>query len=280
MDRRILTVQDLSCLGKCSLTVAMPILSACGHETCVLPTALLSTHTGGFGPVHKRELTEDMPEICAHWLRNGISFDAVYSGYLGSPRQIRLVRHVFDTLVAPGGKRIVDPAMADHGRLYTGFDMPFVEEMKTLCTAADVIVPNVTEACLLTETACREEFDRCFIAELLEKLGKLCPCVVLTGTACEPGMTGVSVLEGGRIWHHSHEKVEKSYHGTGDIFAAALVGAWQRETELAEAVQIASRYTLRCIQLTGDAPTHGYGVRFEAALPELIQMLEMTAENS
>lgn len=277
MDRRILTVQDLSCLGKCSLTVAMPILSACGHETCVLPTALLSTHTGGFGPVHKRDLTDDMPEICSHWLGNGIAFDAVYSGYLGSLRQIQLVRHVFDTLVSPGGSRIVDPAMADHGKLYTGFDVPFVDEMKTLCAAADVIVPNVTEACLLTGTAYRETFDERFIVELLEKLGEICPCVVLTGAAYEPGMTGVSVLENGRIWHHSHEKVEKSYHGTGDIFAAALVGAWQRGKDLAEAVRIASQYTLRCIQLTKDAPTRGYGVRFEAALPELIQMLEITA---
>lgn len=272
--KRILTVQDISCVGRCSMTVALPILSACGLETCVLPTAVLSTHTGGFGPVHKRDLTEDMPEICGHWLRNGIFFDAVYSGYLGNPRQTRLLSQMFENLVSSAGVRIVDPAMADHGKLYAGFDAHFVEEMKKLCAAADVILPNVTEACLLTGTAYREECGERFVVELLEKLGEIASCAVLTGADYEPGMTGVAVLENGRIWHYSHRKVEGSYHGTGDIFAAALVGAWQRGKELREAVRIASQYTLRCIQLTQSAPADGYGVRFEAALPELIGMLD------
>lgn len=272
MDGRILSVQDLSCLGKCSLTVALPILSACGHETCVLPTALLSTHTGGFGPVYKRDLTADMPEICSHWLQNGILFDAVSSGYLGNEKQIRLVQLVFENLVAPGGKRIVDPAMADHGKLYAGFAPSFVAEMKKLCASADVIVPNVTEACLLTGMPYRDNADEQFVVELLEGLGKICPCVVLTGAAYEPGMTGVAVLEKGKIWHYSHEKLTGSYAGTGDIFLAAFAGAWQRGKTLREAAQIAARYTLRSIALTLDEP-RDYGVRFEAALPDLIEML-------
>ncbi len=272
MQRRILSVQDLSCLGKCSLTVALPILSACGHEACPLPTALLSTHTGGFGSVYKQDLTEDMPEICSHWLRNGILFDAVCSGYLGNAKQIRLVQLVFDALVMPGGKRIVDPAMADHGRLYTGFAPSFVAEMKKLCAAADVIVPNVTEACLLTDTPYRERVDEPFVVELLEKLGKITPCVVLTGASYEPGMTGVAVMENGKIWHYPHEKISGNYAGTGDIFLAALVGAWQRGKNLKEAVWIGAQYTLRSIALTVEEPT-SYGVRFEATLPDLMRML-------
>lgn len=272
MQRRILSVQDLSCLGKCSLTVALPILSACGHEACPLPTALLSTHTGGFGSVFKRELTEDMPDICSRWLQNGISFHAVCSGYLGNERQIHLVQRVFESLVAPGGKRIVDPAMADHGRLYTGFAPSFVAEMKKLCTAADMIVPNVTEACLLTGMPYRDHVDERFFLELLERLGQICPCVVLTGAAYEPGMTGVAVLENGKIWHYPHEQIPGNYAGTGDIFLAALVGAWQRGKSLREAVRIGAQYTLRSIALTAAAPT-SYGVRFEAALPDLMKML-------
>lgn len=273
MECRILSVQDLSCLGKCSLTVALPILCACGHEACPLPTALLSTHTGISGPVHKRDLTADMPEICSHWLQNGILFDAAYSGYLGSEKQLHLVQLVFDVLVAPGGKRIVDPAMADNGKLYSGFDGAFVARMKKLCAAADVIVPNVTEACLLTDTPCRERVDEPFVVELLEKLGKITPCVVLTGASYEPGMTGVAVLENGKIWHYPHEKISGNYAGTGDIFLAAFVGAWQRGKTLRQAVQIGAQYTLRCIRLTQEQPGP-YGVRFEAALPELIKMLD------
>lgn len=272
--RRILTVQDLSCLGQCSLTVALPILSACGHETCVLPTALLSTHTGGFGAVFKRELTEDMPQICAHWLENSIAFDAVYSGYLGSVRQIRQVCDIFEKLTVQGGARIVDPAMADHGKLYTGFDDDFVEAMKRLCTEASVILPNITEACLLTGTPYRENVDEAFVTELLKKLERLCPCVVLTGAAYEPGMTGVAVLREGRIWHYAHRRVERNYHGTGDIFASAFVGAWQQEKTMEEAVRIAAAFTLRSIEETQNAPVHGYGVKFETVLPELIAQIK------
>ena len=144
---RILTIQDISCLGQCSMTVALPILSACGQETVILPSAVLSTHTGGFTKPHIRDLTEDLPGIQAHWLREGIRFDAIYTGYLGSIRQIGMVADMMDTLPVPGGKIIVDPAMADHGKLYSGFDAAYVEAMKALCAKADVLLPNLTEAC-------------------------------------------------------------------------------------------------------------------------------------
>lgn len=274
MYQRILTVQDISCLGQCSMTVALPILSACGHETCVLPTAVLSTHTGGFGPVHFRDLTEDISLILSHWHRENIRFDAVYAGYLGSQAQISLVGELFETMVEKDGVRVLDPAMADNGKLYQGFDSQYVEAMKNLCTRADVLIPNLTEACLLTDTPYEQRNDPEFARILLEKLGKLCPCAVLTGVGDAPDKTGGAVLQNGQISCYFHEKLPKNYHGTGDIFASALVGAWQRGKNLHAAVKIAADFTGLCIRKTWEKPAHWYGVKFEEALPELIRMLE------
>ncbi|MCR5718106.1 MAG: bifunctional hydroxymethylpyrimidine kinase/phosphomethylpyrimidine kinase, partial [Oscillospiraceae bacterium] len=157
---KLLTIQDISCVGQCSLTAALPILSASGAETCILPSAVLSTHTGGFTGFTFRDLTEDMPSIAAHWKKEGISFDAVYTGYLGSIRQIQIVQDIFAELRRPGAKTFVDPAMADNGVLYSIFDMPYVNAMKPLCFGADVILPNLTEACLLTDMPYRETYDK------------------------------------------------------------------------------------------------------------------------
>ena len=167
---KILTIQDISCVGQCSLTVALPILSAAGVETCILPSAVLSTHTAGFTGFTVRDLTEDIPAIAAHWRREGIAFDAVYTGYLGSTEQIAYVQNIFDTLRKSGGLRIVDPAMADNGRLYPAFDQAYVEAMKTLVFGADIILPNITEACFLTGMEYRESYDGAYITELLDRL--------------------------------------------------------------------------------------------------------------
>lgn len=272
---RILTVQDISCLGQCSATVALPVLSACGHETCILPSALLSTHTGGFGPVHKLDLTENFEDILAHWRNNQITFDAIYTGYLGSIDQIAWVKEIFKTMAAPQGARIVDPAMADNGKLYSGFSDEYVAQMKSLCAEADVLIPNVTEACLLTDIPYSSEPDEKFVADLLKKLSKLCSCVILTGVGYKPGETGVEVYRDGKKWHYAQKKIPKSYHGTGDIFASAFVGAWLQGKTIEDAVKIAADYTACCIQKTWESPAHWYGVKFEAALPELIAMLHM-----
>ena len=148
--KKILTIQDISCVGQCSLTVALPILSACGMENCILPSAVLSTHTAGFSGFTVRDLTEDIPGIAAHWRKEGIAFDAIYTGYLGSTKQIEYIEDFFKTVAAPGCVKIVDPAMADHGKLYAGFDMAYAMAMAKLCKKADVILPNLTESCLMT----------------------------------------------------------------------------------------------------------------------------------
>ena len=269
--QRILTIQDISCLGQCSMTVALPILSACGHEVCILPTKVLSTHTGGFQDPYVADLTESVPHIQDHWRREGIAFDVIYTGYLGSRRAISHVSRLADTMLAPGGMLIVDPAMADHGKLYKGFDEDYARDMAALCARADVILPNVTEAAMLAGLPYRENPDREYILQLLENLGNR--NVVLTGAGTEPETTAVAIKEKTEISLYRHKKIPQNYHGTGDVFAAALTGALASRKNLANAAGIAAEFTLKAIENTYRAPAHWYGVKFETALPELIRLL-------
>lgn len=271
--QRILTVQDISCLGQCSITVALPILSACGHETCILPSAVLSTHTGGFGMPHIKDLTEDFAGILSHWQEQKFTFDAVYTGYLGNTTHMEYVKQIFDSLLIPGGMRIVDPAMGDHGKLYTGFDLEYALAMRDLCASADVILPNVTEACFMTGTPYRQELDEVYVSELMGKLEQICPNVVMTGIGYKSDETGVLVSQNAERWHYVHKKIPKSFHGTGDVFASCFVGAWQQGKELKEAVEIAADFTAKSIEKTFHEPAHWYGVKFEEVLPELTKSL-------
>ena len=272
---KILTVQDISCVGQCSLTVALPVISACGVETCVLPSAVLSTHTGGFTGYTFRDLTEDMPAIKDHWKKEGISFDAIYTGYLGSTRQIDYVKALFAEVGTDRCLNIVDPAMADNGKLYVGFDDAFVEAMKGLCGKADFVLPNLTEACLLTDTEYKTEYDRTYIDSILERLTALgCKNVIFTGVSYTPGRTGVVVLENGVYSYYEHEMLPNSCHGTGDIYASAFVGALVQGKSACEAARIAADFVVACIRATAQEENHWYGAKFEPLLGMLIQALE------
>lgn len=271
--KRILTIQDISCVGQCSMTVALPILSACGHETCILPTALLSTHTGGFGKPAVVHLGDALEKMWKHWQENEITFDAILVGYLGSVSAVETAGHIIDNLLAPGGISIVDPAMADHGRRYSGLSEEYASAMEALCRRADIMLPNITEAAMMAKVSYRETLDAEYVNSLLEKLNH--PCVVLTGVGYEEGKTGVLVKKGTSQFHYTHSKLGKSYHGTGDMFAACFTGALMQEKTLAESVKIAADFTCRSIANTAENPAHWYGVKFETALPELIRMLEL-----
>lgn len=272
--KRILTIQDISCLGQCSLTVALPILSASGMETCILPSAVLSTHTGGFKGYTFRDLTSDIPGIADHWESEGIKFDAVYTGYLGSAKQIAYVKDIIGRLLAKGGVSVVDPAMADNGRLYVGFDEDYVEAMKELVFSAGIILPNITEACMLTGTEYRESYDEAYIDGLLKKLKSAgASTVILTGVSYSPDTTGVLVDENGERSYYEHRKISKGCHGTGDIYASAFVGAMLGGRTLYESAKIAADFTVLCIERTQGDPSHWYGVKFERALPDYIRML-------
>ena len=272
--KRILAIQDISCVGQCSLTVALPILSACGLECCILPSAVLSTHTGGdFKGYTFRDLSDDIPDICRHWEAQGIRFDAVYTGYLGSARQASMVEHIMKTLLKPQGLKIVDPAIGDNGRLYTGLDDSLVDAMRHLCRLADVILPNITEACLLTGQEYRETHDEAYISSLLGGLDALgAGRAVLTGVSYEKGMIGVMAHEGTSGYYYQHHRVPRMFHGTGDVYASAFTGAYLQGKSLADSAKIAVDFTLACIENT--TPEHWYGVCFEPMLPKLIEMLK------
>ena len=272
---RILTVQDISCVGQCSLTVALPILSACGAETCILPSAVLSTHTGGFKGYTVRDLTEDIPGIASHWQKEGIFFDAVYTGYLGSIPEIGYVQDIFGKLRREGAKTFVDPAMADNGKLYGAFGMDYAEAMKPLCFGADVMLPNLTEACLLTDTPYRESYDESYIMDILAKLRSAgARTIILTGISYSPETTGVIAADGDKMQYYTHKRIERTCHGTGDVFASAFIGAVLQDIPAFEAARIAADFTVRSIEATVDDPAHWYGVRFETQLPALIGALQ------
>lgn len=269
--KRILTIQDISCVGQCSMTVAMPILSACGHETCILPTALLSTHTGGFGKPAVVGFNGELTEIWQHWRRCGIFFDAVLVGYLGSTQAVETAEEILDALLAPGGVAIVDPAMGDGGRLYAGFDEGYVGNIKELCRKADVILPNVTEAALLSGNLYQEKMDKCYVNKLLDDLEQ--SCVILTGVGFQEGETGVMLKTGASRRFFPHERIGESYHGTGDIFAACFTGALMQGNSMENSIKISSDFTRKSIENTVKCSEHWYGVKFETVLPELMGWL-------
>ena len=272
--KRILTIQDISCMGQCSLTVALPILSACGHETVILPSAVLSTHTGGFTGFTFRDLTDDIPSIQQHWQKEGIKFDAIYTGYLGSLKQIDMVADIFDTMGNEGAPIICDPAMADNGQLYSIFDMEYAKAMGKLCAKADIVLPNITEACFMTGFEYKEKYDEAYVVELCKAMEAIgIKTIVLTGVSYDDETTGIFVYENGKYDYYRHEKVGKGCHGTGDVYASAFTGAYMRGHSLIESAKIAGDYVLKCIKVTNEDDSHWYGAKFEPVLGDLIASL-------
>lgn len=273
--KRILTIHDISCVGQCSMTVAMPILSACGHEVCLLPAAILSTHTGGFGKPAVQKLGDWMESAVAHWKENGILFDLVYVGYLGSLEAVRVAEYIMDTMVAPGGITVVDPALADHGKRYSGLDEAYTEAMFRLCSKADIMIPNMTEGAMMAGLPYMSEFDKDYVSQILDGIpGKN---VLLTGVGYTAEQTGFAFREDGTIREHTHQKREGSYSGTGDIFASVFCGALASGVEPMKAGAIAARFVEQCIVLTQENPAHWYGVKFEPLLGVLSQWIREAA---
>ena len=271
--KRLLTVQDISCVGKCSLTVALPIISAFGIEACPLPTAVLSTHTA-FKHYTFKDLTDEIPAIEDVWEQENLRFDTITSGYLGSVRQVDLVRDIYHRFGKENALRIVDPAMADGGVLYKGFTQEFVEAKKGLCGEADVIVPNLTEGCLLTGMEYREDGGEEYWKELAVRLSGLgCPNVVVTGFSAKGEIGALSYSRDQGIFRsYVNERLPVQYHGTGDIFASVLAGALTLGKTLEEAQQLAVDFTLESMRATQRDPDRVfYGVNFEEALPELME---------
>lgn len=279
-QKRVMAVHDISCFGRCSLTVALPILSAAGVETSVIPTAVLSTHTGGFTDYTYRDLTEDIPGIARHWKSLGLRFDGIYTGYLGSYEQLEIVSGLFDEFGGGSSLICVDPVMADNGVLYPSFRPDFPKGMLQLCKKADVVVPNLTEAALLLGEPYREgPYTKEYVGDMLKKLSETGPRrVVLTGVYFDEKSLGCAAYdrETGEIGYALAERVEGYYHGTGDVFASALLGALLNGFPLSEAARAAVDFTEGSIARTHGAGTDvRFGVNFEAGIPAYVRALKL-----
>lgn len=265
-QKHVLVVQDISCVGKCSLTVALPIISVMGATASALPTAVLSTHTAFPGAV-LRELSGDIRRIIAHWETIDIQFDAIYTGYLGGGAELSLIHELFDAY--PGAVKLVDPVMADNGRLYRGFTRDYAAGMRELCARADIIVPNMTETFLLLDSGYAEPpYTKSYVEDVISRLREIMPGnIVLTGLSFEQDSVGAAVYDGS-IGYAMAKRQPGYYHGTGDIFASVLIGAYLRGSGLTDAALIAARFTAEAIEKTGVESR--FGVNFEAALPMLL----------
>lgn len=276
-EKKLLTIQDISCVGQCSLTVALPVISAMGIETAILPSAILSTHTGGFTGYTFHDLTEDIPAIKEHWKKENIRFDAFYTGYVGSVKQLEYISDIMDELRKPDSIIIVDPVMGDKGKLYPGFEPSFAKEMTKLCKKADVIVPNLTEAAfMLDEEYIESGHTKEYIERILKKLMALgCKNALLTGVNLEPGKLGIAAYNGetNEITYYFRDLINGMFHGTGDVFASSFAGAMTLGKSVDEAGKIAVDFTVDAIAKTIDDKSHWYGVKFELALPELIKSI-------
>lgn len=269
--KRIVTVQDISCLGKCSLTVALPIISAMGIETSIIPTAVLSTHTLWEHYVCD-DLTDNIPLVVDHWKNEGFGFDAIYTGYLASSKQIDVVSKLFDEFKTENNFIFVDPAMADNGEMYRNFDKSFADKMRVLCAKADIIVPNMTEACLLTDTEYKNEYNDKYISDLLKKLTDLGASKAIITGAHYDSKYGIMSYDSvnDEYSFYAHQKINHIFYGTGDVFSSACVGALTQGYSLAEAVKIAGEFVFASISATmKDKDARLYGVNFEQALPLL-----------
>ena len=275
--KRIITVQDISCVGKCSLTVALPVISAMGVEACVLPTAVLSTHTA-FKGFTFRDLTGDLSAITAHWKKEKIDFDAIYTGYLGSFEQIELMHSLIEDFGSGSTHVIVDPCMGDNGALYSGFTPDFARAMAGLCAKAEVIVPNLTEASFMLGIPYVDKgYNKEYIEDLLKKLSGLgAGKVVLKGISFDDKKLGIASYDSQsqKINWYFHEKMPQSFHGTGDIFASVLTGALVRGLDLDKACRLAADFVVESIRATLSHKDYNwYGVDFESAIPFLLNQL-------
>ena len=274
---KILTIQDISCFGQCSITVALPVVSAFGIETAILPSAVLSTHTSGFTDFTVRDLTEDLPEIKKHWEKEGIDFDAIYTGFIASIEQLDYIKDIIDSRLKPEGLVFVDPAMADHGEFYNGFDQEFADKMGELCKLGEYILPNTTEACYILHKPWKEEFTKEEMLEMANELSEFTKrYVILKGDTHKENELGMIVLDKQENTCEIvyNERIDYVSHGTGDVFASAFVGSTMVGKTPTAAAKVAGEFTKKAIEKTIGDENHWYGVKFEQAIPELYSLLD------
>lgn len=272
MQKRIAAIHDLSCFGKCSLTIALPVISCFGIECAVVPTAMLSGHFAALPEVNVLDLSENMGVIADHWEQGGVTFDGIFSGYLGTAAQVAQVKHFVETFKGEQTLFVADPAMADRGKLYRGFDMAHVTAMAELCAAADVALPNVTEACLILDKPYTDTHTEGQITELLRGMAALgAERVIITGVSLVPDRVGIACWDGSAPVFFDRPKTPGHYNGTGDLFASVLTASMVSGAGFLQAAEKAMDFTSRVIAATAANPEHRtYGVDFEQHLRELL----------
>ena len=270
--KRIATIQDISCFGKCSITVALPVISAMGVECAIVPTAVLSTHTAGFTGYTVCDISDQLLPIAEHWKKEGLKFDTLYTGYLANKEQIDLTKTFINLTKNDSTMVFVDPAMADNGKLYPGFPADFPQKMLELCQIADVVCPNITEASFLLgkEFKCEGEYDEAYIKSLVDGfVAHGVKKVVITGVKYGDGRHGAMAfdVESGEYRYVYGKNLDCYFHGTGDIFSSVLCGALAKGDDVYSATQKAVDFTIACIEQTmPDRENHSYGVKFEECL--------------
>lgn len=269
---KILTIQDYSVYGQCSLTVALPILSALSHETIALPTAILSTHTSEFKGFYVKDLAPDFPKILEHWKKENLKFDCLYTGYIGSTHIIDIIKTIKGDFLKQNSLVIVDPAFGDRGNLYPLFNQEYVDKMKELTAIADIILPNITEACYLADIPYVDNYDEKYVLDLLTKLEKLGHNkIILTNVSFDKNTTGVYSLIDDVYAYYKHEKISEGYHGTGDVFSSVFVGSYLKYNDIYKAIKKAADFVHDSIKATLGDENHWYGVKFEPELKKLIK---------
>lgn len=271
-QKRVIAINDISSFGKCSLSVAISILSAAGVETCALPTAVLSAHTGFKGYTFC-DLTDNILPAADHWKKLGLSFDGIYSGYLGSKEQVKCVEKIMEQFSFD--IKLVDPVMGDDGVLYDGFSEDFPDEMKKLIKHADVIVPNVTESCLLTGIPYCEEHSKEYIEELIEALKKESGAsIVITGINSKTDKISTAVYENGSITYIENDRQRAVYSGTGDVFASTFMAALMEGQDIVSAAKLSADFVGECIEITRKVSSdRHYGINFELNTKSLLEKL-------
>lgn len=271
--KRIVSIQDVSCLGKCSQTVALPIISSMGVETAILPTSVLSTHTA-FSKFTFKDLSDEIYKIIKHWKEENFQFDLIYIGYTGNNEILELVQHFIKEFKTQENMVVFDPAMADHGKLYSGINESVLEKMKEVSKKADILRLNLTETSFLLDKEYKQNQTIEEIKQNAKELLALGPKkVIITGVEQE-GKIGAVGYDGTNYYSNFETKYNISYHGTGDVFTSALSGSLVQGKTLEEAIKIATKFTTECVRLTyEDAKSEKYGVNFEKAIPYLIKLL-------
>lgn len=278
-QKKVLAINDISCVGRCSLTVNLPMISSCGIECSIIPTAILSTHTGGFNNYTYFDFSKEIMPIVKHWNSFNRTYDAVFTGFLASIKQVKLINEIIETY-KDKSLIIVDPSMADNGKLYKVFNQEFVQEMKLLCFGKDILLPNITEACLLTNTLYKSNnHDEEYIDDIINKLGDLnISKVVITGIMKNEGMIGTIGYdyENKEKYYFESKYIDGYFHGTGDVFSSAFIGAYMNDVTFEKSIEIAIDITYNAIVKTveqNNSNDFKFGLEFEKVMPSLIERI-------